>query len=77
MKIEESTDIIARILHSWGIRYVIASSGSRSLRMVRAAVDNKSLDVRMIVDERVAGFSSLGISECTWEPPALMCTSGS
>lgn len=77
MKIEESTDIIARILHSWGIRYVIASSGSRSLRMVRAAVDNKSLDVRMIVDERVAGFSSLGISDCTGEPTALICTSGS
>lgn len=77
MKFEESTDIIAKMLSEAGVRHVVASSGSRSLRMVRAAVDNGALNVRMVVDERVAAFSALGISDCLNEPVALICTSGS
>lgn len=77
MKMAESTDIIAKILELAGVRDVIVSSGSRSLRMVRAAVDNEALNVCMIIDERVAAFFALGICECTTRPVALICTSGS
>lgn len=77
MKMAESTDIIAKILELAGVRDVIVSSGSRSLRMVKAAADNAVLNVRMIIDERVAAFFALGICECTTRPVALICTSGS
>lgn len=76
MKFEESTDIIAKILYDSGVRHVIASSGSRSLRMVRSVASHPQLNVRMIVDERVAAFSAIGISDCTAQPTALICTSG-
>lgn len=76
MKIVEATDNIAKILVAADVRNVVVSSGSRSLRMVRAAIDNEELNVKMIVDERVAGFFALGISESTCEATALVCTSG-
>lgn len=76
MKMTESTDNIANILVAAGVREVVVSSGSRSLRMVRAVIDNGELNVRMIVDERVAAFFALGISEATNRPVALVCTSG-
>lgn len=76
MKMTESTDNIANILMAAGVREVVVSSGSRSLRMVRAVIDNGSLNVRMIVDERVAAFFALGISEATNRPVVLVCTSG-
>lgn len=77
MNIVESTHIIAKILESGGVRHIVVSSGSRSLRMVRAVADNLSFDTRMIVDERVAAFFALGMSICTSRPVALVCTSGS
>lgn len=77
MKMEESTDIIAEILYRSGVKHVVASSGSRSLRMVRAAADNTGFSMHMVVDERVAAFSALGISDCVSQPVALVCTSGS
>lgn len=77
MKIEESTDIIAQILYRSGVRHAVVSSGSRSLRMVRAVADNANIKVRMVVDERVAAFSAIGINDYTSRPVALICTSGS
>lgn len=77
MKMVESTDIIAGILENAGIRHVVVSSGSRSLRMVRAVTDNLSFDIHMIIDERVAAFFALGICESTGQPAAIICTSGS
>lgn len=77
MKIENATDIIANLLYASGIRHVVVSSGSRSLRMVKAVVAHAGLTTRMVVDERVAAFSALGISDCEKQPVALICTSGS
>lgn len=76
MNIVESTDIIARILVRAGVEQVVVSSGSRSLRMVRSVVSDANLNVRMIVDERVAAFFALGICSGTSRPVALICTSG-
>lgn len=77
MKIANTTDIIANLLYKSGVRYVVVSSGSRSLRMVKAVVAHEGLTTRMVVDERVAAFSALGISDCEKQPVALICTSGS
>lgn len=77
MKIVNTTDIIANLLYKSGVKHVVVSSGSRSLRMVKAAVAHEGLTTRMIVDERVAAFSALGISDCEKQPVALICTSGS
>ena len=77
MKIENTTDIIANLLYKSGVRHVVVSSGSRSLRMVKAVVAHEGLTTRMVVDERVAAFSALGISDCEKQPVALICTSGS
>lgn len=72
----EATDIIAKILEYNGVKDAVVSSGSRSLRMVRAVDDNPAITVRMVVDERVAAFMTLGISDATQRPVALVCTSG-
>lgn len=73
----EATDIIAKILETRGVKDAVVSSGSRCLRMVRAVDDNPAIAVRMVVDERVAAFMALGISDATQRPVALVCTSGS
>lgn len=62
-----------------GVRDVVLSPGSRSqalaLAAVRAAADGM-LRVHVRVDERVAGFTALGIARETRVPVAVLCTSG-
>lgn len=66
-------------LAAHGVRDVVVCPGSRSQALALAAVrfaDEGSLRVHVRIDERVAGFTALGIGRETGVPAAVVCTSG-
>ncbi|WP_345545086.1 2-succinyl-5-enolpyruvyl-6-hydroxy-3-cyclohexene-1-carboxylic-acid synthase [Microbacterium jejuense] len=77
-----ATDAAAALLNrlvELGVRHVVVSPGSRSqaLALVAAEFESRgaiSLHVRL--DERVAGFTALGIGRESGMPAAVVCTSG-
>lgn len=62
-----------------GVRDLVLSPGSRSQALALAAVhaaNQGHLRVHVRIDERVAGFTALGLSRETGVPAAVLCTSG-
>jgi 2-succinyl-5-enolpyruvyl-6-hydroxy-3-cyclohexene-1-carboxylate synthase len=62
-----------------GVRRAVVSPGSRSTPLVLAlarAEARGEIDVRVVVDERVAAFVALGQGRVTGRPSLLVCTSG-
>lgn len=62
-----------------GIRDVVISPGSRSQALALAATHlarEGALRVHVRIDERVAGFTALGLARETRVPTAVICTSG-
>lgn len=77
-----ATDAAASLLAdlvAHGVRDVVLSPGSRSQALALAAVrlaDTGDLRVHVRIDERVAGFTALGLARETGVPAAVLCTSG-
>ncbi len=63
-------------LFEQGVRHVIISPGSRSTPLTLAAAAHDGLTKTVILDERSAGYTALGIGKSTGFPAALICTSG-
>ncbi len=62
-----------------GVRDLVLSPGSRSQALALAAVrasDAGHLRVHVRIDERVAGFTALGLARESGVPVAVVCTSG-
>ncbi len=62
-----------------GVRHVVLSPGSRSqaLALVAAEFERRGvIRLHVRIDERVAGFTALGIGRETGMPAAVVCTSG-
>ncbi|WP_194411701.1 thiamine pyrophosphate-binding protein [Microbacterium cremeum] len=62
-----------------GVRHVVLSPGSRSQApaLVAAELERRgALRLHVRIDERVAGFTALGIGRETRMPAAVVCTSG-
>ncbi|MFC0198309.1 2-succinyl-5-enolpyruvyl-6-hydroxy-3-cyclohexene-1-carboxylic-acid synthase [Microbacterium arthrosphaerae] len=62
-----------------GVRHIVLSPGSRSqsLALVAAELERRgAIRLHVRVDERVAGFTALGIGRETRMPAAVVCTSG-
>lgn len=68
---------LAELLHQKGISDVVVSPGSRSAPLTLAVARHPQLQVRVMADERSAGFVALGIAQQTRNPVAVICTSGS
>ncbi|WP_138501592.1 2-succinyl-5-enolpyruvyl-6-hydroxy-3-cyclohexene-1-carboxylic-acid synthase [Spirosoma lacussanchae] len=68
---------MAELLHQKGITDVLVSPGSRSAPLTLAVARHPALRVRVMADERAAGFVALGIAQQTGRPVAVICTSGS
>jgi 2-succinyl-5-enolpyruvyl-6-hydroxy-3-cyclohexene-1-carboxylate synthase len=59
-----------------GLRLAVISPGSRSTPLAVALWRQAEIEVKVIVDERSAGFFALGAAQASGEPVALLCTSG-
>ncbi|TYP95003.1 2-succinyl-5-enolpyruvyl-6-hydroxy-3-cyclohexene-1-carboxylate synthase [Fodinibius salinus] len=68
--------VFFRQLQSFGVQNVIISPGSRSTPLTLAAAANNYLKKHVILDERSAAFTALGIGKATNIPAVLVCTSG-
>lgn len=68
--------IFFRRLLKAGVRHVIISPGSRSTPLTMAAAAHPRLQKQVILDERSAAFTALGIGKATGRPAVLVCTSG-
>ena len=71
-----TTDTLAAALVEGGVARVIISPGSRSTPLV-LAVSDSGPPSEVVLDERSAGFTALGLARATGEPAAVVCTSGS
>ena len=60
-----------------GITTVVISPGSRNAPLAIGFASNDAFNCYSIVDERSAGFFSLGIAQQIKKPVILLCTSGS
>ncbi|MEV4668337.1 2-succinyl-5-enolpyruvyl-6-hydroxy-3-cyclohexene-1-carboxylic-acid synthase [Microbacterium sp. LWO12-1.2] len=75
---DAAASLIAELI-AHGVRDLVLSPGSRSQALALAAVrraDEGLLRVHVRIDERVAGFTALGIARETGLPAAVVCTSG-
>lgn len=77
-----ATDAAAALLAglvSRGVRHLVVSPGSRSQALALVAADLERAGIVRLhvrIDERVAGFTALGIGRETGVPAAVICTSG-
>lgn len=82
MTVSPAADAAADLLTTLvahGVRDLVLAPGSRSqaLALAATALDRSgALRVHVRVDERVAGFTALGIARETRAPVAVVCTSG-
>ncbi|WP_341936197.1 2-succinyl-5-enolpyruvyl-6-hydroxy-3-cyclohexene-1-carboxylic-acid synthase [Microbacterium sp. LWO14-1.2] len=75
---DAAASLIAELV-GHGVREVVLSPGSRSQALALAAVraaDEGALRVHVRIDERVAGFTALGLAREAGVPAAVICTSG-
>lgn len=70
------TKTFFRALQKHGVRHVVISPGSRSTPLTLAAASNNHFKKHIILDERSAAFTALGIGKATNIPAVLICTSG-
>jgi len=68
---------LAELLFQKGITDVVVSPGSRSAPLTLAVARHGRLRVRVMADERAAGFVALGMAQQSGRTVALICTSGS
>lgn len=68
---------IAELLYQKGITDIVVSPGSRSAPLTLAVARHPHLNVRVMADERAAGFTALGMAQQSQRPVVLICTSGS
>jgi 2-succinyl-5-enolpyruvyl-6-hydroxy-3-cyclohexene-1-carboxylate synthase len=59
-----------------GARHLVISPGSRSTPLTMAASVHPDMEIQVILDERSAAFTALGMGRATGIPAALICTSG-
>ena len=67
---------IAQELVDAGVTDVIACPGSRSTPLALAIRSHPGLRVRVLLDERAAGFFALGLARASRRPVAVVVTSG-
>lgn len=69
-------DNIPVICARLGVRQFIVAPGSRSAPLTVALARHPELTLRVVIDERSAGYVALGLAQQLGEPVGLICTSG-
>ena len=77
MAILQAVVNIAELLHQKDITDVVVCPGSRSAPLTLAVARHPRLRVRVMADERSAGFVAVGMAQQSKRPVAIICTSGS
>ena len=75
MIIQSILDLVALLYHK-GVQDVVICPGSRSAPISIAFYRFAKFNIKIIFDERSAGYIGLGISLFTQKPTVLVCTSG-
>ena len=70
------TSQLIRSLHRQGVEYAVISPGSRSTPLTIAAAIHPGIQKKVVLDERSAAFTALGMAKTTGRPALLICTSG-
>src|SRR6056297_990001 len=70
------TNTFLKALYKHGVEHIVISPGSRSTPLTLAAASNPKLQKHVVLDERSAAFTALGIGKATNIPAVLICTSG-
>ena len=70
------TTTFLQAVQSCGLRHIVISPGSRSTPLTLAAAADDKLHKHVVLDERSAAFTALGIGKATNMPAVLICTSG-
>lgn len=68
--------IFVRALFEHGVREVVISPGSRSTPLTLAFASHPGFRKTIIIDERSAAFTALGMAKSSGVPACLVCTSG-
>jgi 2-succinyl-5-enolpyruvyl-6-hydroxy-3-cyclohexene-1-carboxylate synthase len=68
--------LFVRSIYEQGVRHVVISPGSRSTPLTLAFASHPGFKKSIIIDERSAAFTALGISKGSGVPACLVCTSG-
>jgi 2-succinyl-5-enolpyruvyl-6-hydroxy-3-cyclohexene-1-carboxylate synthase len=69
----------ATLVDEWvrlGLRHAVVAPGSRSTPMALALAGDERIAVHVVVDERSASFTAVGLGLATGRPAVLLCTSG-
>lgn len=72
----ETASQLVRSFYEIGLRHVIISPGSRSTPLTLAFSSHDGFNKKVILDERSAAFTALGIGKESGKPAILVCTSG-
>lgn len=73
---KEFCRILIDTLTACGVRDYVCSPGSRNVPLLKAAFCRDDINVRMVTDERSAGYIALGIAMVARRAVVLICTSG-
>lgn len=73
---KESVLQLVALLKAHGISHIVLSPGSRNSPLIHSFASDPDFTCFSIVDERSAGFFTLGIIQATGKPVAVCCTSG-
>ena len=71
-----TVQILIELCHSFGIKHVILSSGSRNAPLIISFSGCGLFECLSITDERSAAYFALGLAKATCKPVAIVCTSG-
>ncbi|MDQ6754747.1 MAG: 2-succinyl-5-enolpyruvyl-6-hydroxy-3-cyclohexene-1-carboxylic-acid synthase [Actinomycetota bacterium] len=75
----DAARLAVKALIDGGVRHVVLAPGSRSAPMAYALAEAEEagrIEVQVRIDERVAGFTALGLALGSGEPAAVLTTSG-
>ena len=70
------TSVFAEELARCGVKLAVVSPGSRSTPLAVALYRQPGIEVKVVLDERSAGFYALGAAISGSAPVVLLCTSG-
>ncbi|MDE6809101.1 MAG: 2-succinyl-5-enolpyruvyl-6-hydroxy-3-cyclohexene-1-carboxylic-acid synthase [Muribaculaceae bacterium] len=67
---------LAHLLQAYGVKKAVLSPGTRDTPIIMALNRSENITCSVVIDERSAAFTALGMATVSGEPVAIVCTSG-